>query len=160
MSITYTIANIGAQQGSKNAAITVVDPSNFSPAATDVVDSKGTRTQVSTFIYKGDAWGETKLEIRHTVQPEKPGSLNNRHSLRMNTNVKKADSTLLTEELTPYEVGMYWNTDSSELMDVASMSRLLQGLVSLALGTFDGTSGAPSNVPVTNSALTITQALT
>jgi hypothetical protein len=159
MSITYAIANIDAQVGSKVAAITVVDPSDFSPAATDVTLNKGTLTQTSTYKFKGDAWGGTDLEVRHTVQPSKPGSLNVRHSLRMSTKVRRTDSVLLTEELIPYEVGIYWNTTSQDLIDVGSMSRLLQGVVSLALGAFDGTSGAPSNVPITASALGITQSL-
>lgn len=160
MAITYDVGNISAQIGSKTAAITVIDPSMFSPPATDITRNRGTVTTKSTYRYKGSAWAMTELEVRHTVQPPEPGSLNVRHTVRLSTMVRRTNTAITEYDYIPYEAVIQWNTDSRFELQVAEMSRLIQAAVSLALGVFDGTSGAPSNAPVTSSALGITQSLT
>lgn len=160
MAITYEAGNISAQIGSKTAAITVIDPSMFSPPATDIIRSRGSVTKKSLYQYKATAWAMTELEVKHTVQPVEPGSLNVRHSVRLSTMIRRTNTAVTEYEYIPYEAVIQWNTDSRYELQVAEMSRLIQAAVSLALGTFDGSTGAPSNALVTSSALGITQSLT
>lgn len=160
MTVTVTAANIGSQQASKNAAITLVGGGGWSSPATDTSNRNGTTTQTSVYRYKGDAWGETTLTIVRTTQPAKGGVLNSRFQARLKTNIKIVDDVLDTQIITPYETGMYWNTQSSYDLDVATISRVMQTLLASVFGSFDGTSGAPANTLFTNSALGITQNLT
>lgn len=160
MTVTVTAANIGTQQASKNAAMTLPGGGGWSSPATDTVTRNGTRTQTSIFKYIGDAWGETTLSIVETVQPVKAGVLNRRYQARLRTNIKIVDDVLVKETITPYEVGLYWNSQSEVDLDVASCSRIAQTLESLVFGSFDGTTGAPANTMFTKSALGITQNLT
>lgn len=160
MTITVTAANIGSQQASKNAAVTLLGGGGWSSPATDIVQRNGTRTQTSVYRYKGDAWGETTLTVVETQQPAKAGVLNRRFQARLKTNIKIEDDVLDSKVITPYEVGIYWNSQSAYDLDVASVSRVLQTLFAQVSGSFDGTSGAPANTLFTNSALGITQNLT
>lgn len=159
MTITVTAANIGSQQASKNAAVTLPGGGGWSSPATDTVVRNGTRTQTSVFQYKGDAWGQTVLTVTETLQASKAGALNRRFQARLKTNVKIVDDVLLTQVITPYEVGMYWNTQSLYDLDVATVSRIAQTLFAQINGTFDGSTGVGANILFTNSALGITQNL-
>lgn len=158
MTITVTAANIGAQQGSKNAAITTMNAAAFSSPATDTKRVGGVVTQTSTFRFMANAWGETELEVKHVEQPAKAGSLNIRHSLKLRTNVKYDDDTTgVPDVVVPYECVIAWNHPSSVPLDVATMSRMLQALASLVLADFDGSTGIPDAAVVNYATLGITQ---
>lgn len=161
MSVTVTAANIPSQAMSPTIAMTLMNAATFSAAATDTKKVGGTVTQTSVYRYMANAWGETELEVKHVVQPVKSGSLNQRHSFKLRTNVKYTDTNPNVPEVTvPYEVVIAWNSPSNVALDVGSMSRMIQALAGLVLSPLDPPlDGIPVAGAVTHSSMGITQNL-
>lgn len=159
MSITFDPMNLPNQQGSKNAAITLLSVSDFTRLELPPPPNQGKGTTIARtgFALKGSDGPGSQLFVQQIVQPKgidsSTGALtpNVRSSLRLVVMTTATDS--VTGEVTtfPVEALVAWNVPSSvKGIPTELISRVIQACAGLALGTFDGTSGAPDADLVAN----------
>lgn len=140
MSITYAYANIAAQQASKNAAVTMLSLAALGPAVTRT--EKNGSVVISEYVLKGtDPAKPTVVSLRQ--ESTKEGG--KRNSLRLATAVTVSDDVADTETVEIHEAVIAWNFPRAYLGDTEAMSRLIQGLFSIIMSAFDGTTGIPTN---------------
>jgi hypothetical protein len=134
-----TYSNIPAQQGSKNAAISMVSTDSLKLGATTL--SEAGRVQQSTYIYEGAA-ADSNTTV--TVRRESTKEGGRRISVRLLTTVISDVADTEADRIDVYDATLSWNIPTAFVEDPADQSVFLQVLVGLVLGGFDGTTGAPA----------------
>jgi hypothetical protein len=134
-----TYSNLPAQQGSKNAAITLLSTASLKLLRTEA--SEAGRVQTSTYVFEGsDAADRTVVYVRS--ETTKDGG--RRNSVRLTTNVSIDLPDSEAERVDVYDVSVNWNYPSGYVESAADEARLIQVAAGLVLGGFDGTTGLPA----------------
>lgn len=135
-----TLIGIPTQQGSKNAAMTRIDTGNLSRVSTDV--SQNGRVLTTTYVLVGSTpYGAPKVIVRREWTGK---AMRNSIRLIATATVTDDDDNVYPDQ--EWEGGIFWNHPGNFLGSTDVLSRVLQCTASLALDTFDGTTGVPVNL--------------